>query len=149
MGCTCGIANPKLRRRTALRGLTRTARRELRELAWFPQASRAVTEERVSAPPHGFALPQVHPIDGTGGRVWADGVAIGLLRIRAQAADPDRLTAREDSGEPRELTELAAAARTRPRSACPAPEPGFAGDRWPHHRRSCSTRRAVYLWRQD
>jgi hypothetical protein len=41
--------------------------------------------------------------------VWGGAVAIGLLRIRAQAADHDRLTAREDSGEPRELTELAAA----------------------------------------
>jgi hypothetical protein len=49
-------------------------------------------------------------------------VAVALMRIRAQAADLHRLTAREDSGEPSEVTDLAAAARSGPRSACPAPE---------------------------
>src|ERR671915_1960413 len=93
-------------------------------------------------------------------RVGTQGVAIGLLRIRAEAADHDRLTAREDSGEPRErgvpdarsprvgvhITELAAAVRTCPRSACPAPEPGFAGDRRQQPRRSCPTRSSEYIW---
>jgi hypothetical protein len=79
----------------------------------------------------------------------ADGTDIVLRRIRAQAADQDRLTAREDSGEPSErgvpdarivrvgvlVTELAVAVHSSPRSACPAPEPGFAVDRWQYRRR--------------
>ena len=46
---------------TALRGLTRAARRELRELAWCPQASRAVKRRVSRRPSHGFARPQVPP----------------------------------------------------------------------------------------
>jgi len=45
-----------------------------------------------------------------------------------EAAEEDRLTAREDSGEPREVTDLAAFGQKQSSQRGPAPESGFAAE---------------------
>ena len=52
-------------------------------------------------------------------------VAVPLKRILAESADTGRLTAREDLGEPREVTDLAARGPLRSSQRGPAAGPGF------------------------
>ena len=54
-------------------------------------------------------------------------LAVGARR-RMEAAEADRLTAREDSGEPREVTDLAASGLPASSQRGPAAEPGFASE---------------------
>jgi hypothetical protein len=60
LGRRCFIADPTFRRRSALRCLLRAARRQVRDLAWFPHASRAVRRDP-SAAFTGSALQQRQP----------------------------------------------------------------------------------------